>query len=142
MIRHAFNDPHWGQFVVFRPTPIAGDIWGELAPAKGTPWEKLIPVIPGELLSHALYGRTMDLIERLGNDPRKLGQKLPPLAKICVDAKSCDRYDSKRSSPTAKRPDCYRALYCQKFFRRSPYGGAKVIMLQCSQKENLPYDVF
>ena len=109
MIRHAFNDPHWGQFVVFRPTPIAGDIWGELAPAKGTPWEKLIPVIPGELLSHALYGRTMDLIERLGNDPRKLGQKLPPLAKICVDAKSCVMYDSKRCWPTAKMPDCYRA---------------------------------
>lgn len=109
LMKHVFTDPEWGRFVVYRPVAIDGDPWGQLAPIRGTEWAGLIPVIPGEFLSHALYGRTLDLIQKLGPDPKKLGVKLTPAARICVDAKTCVTYNPRRCWPQANLPDCYQA---------------------------------
>ena len=107
--RHAFTDPQWGQVVIWAPRHVDGDPYGILRQVEETPWFPHIPLIPGDVFSHAMYGRTHTIWPHLGPDPKSLGRRLTHEARICVDCKTCPMYDKARCWPQAKMPDCYRA---------------------------------
>jgi len=98
----------WGQPIpVLRPLPRNGDPWGVLAPARETPWGPLVPVIPGETLSHALNGYLKPLLAVLGAEPRGLLARVPEGFRQCALARECVVFKEKDCHPCPRLPDCY-----------------------------------
>jgi len=83
------NDKEQGELRLLVATPRAGDAWGVLAPLRKTPWERIIRVVPGEALSHALHGYATPLVRALGPDPRRVGRRLTEAEARCVQHKTC-----------------------------------------------------
>lgn len=108
LVRYQLNDAKWGLYTIYRPIPKAGESWGCLAPLKGTEWEKYVPVVDGENMSHALHGYLKPLLEELGPEPRLLTKKIPEILGKCSLFKDCLTSDSK-CIPSGPPPDCYEA---------------------------------
>ena len=108
LIRHLISDPQWGEVVVYRPTPLEGDVWGMLSPLIGTPWEPFIYKVSGEAFSHALHGWGTPLMQELGPPPLKvafrkqLEESRCPLFEECISAES-------RCHAAGPPPECYEA---------------------------------
>lgn len=98
----------WGVIKVLRPIAKEDDDpWGGLAPLKGTPYEKLIPVVPGEAFSHAQHGYLKPLLKVIGPDPKVLSRLVPKELRKCGLFKSCLMYREKECVPGPDLPDCY-----------------------------------
>lgn len=97
-----------GDILLLRPTPLKGDPWGILAPLKGTPWAEQIPVIGGDLFSHALHGRTMPLIKQLGAGPKAAMLRMAGHGCTLRDGKKCI-VATAFCQPGDKVPECYIA---------------------------------
>jgi hypothetical protein len=99
----------WGTLEFMRALPRRGEPWGVLAPLRGTPWEEVISVVPGEALSHALHGYPWPLMRSLGPEPEELIQKLPPET-WCIQLldKSCPQRDKRKCRPGPSLPTCYQ----------------------------------
>ncbi len=79
----------WGLIKILRPIVRDGeDPWGGLAPLKGSPYERLIPVVSGEALSHAQHGYLRPLLKVIGPDPKVLGKLVPKEYRKCGLSKS------------------------------------------------------
>lgn len=91
-------------------TPIhkGEDPWGAFACLKGTDWEGHIPVLHGEILTHALHGRVLPLLNAIGVAPdvhlRRLKQHTCALYRQCAMA-------DKTCNPNNKVPACYAAPF-------------------------------
>jgi len=95
----------YGTVLIARVLPIGDDIWGELAALRGTEWEKLIPVVSGDALSHALHGHARPLMQAIGPEPRVLLRCVPE-PRFCTEYKACIT-KSPQCYPCPEMPDCY-----------------------------------
>jgi len=100
----------WGTFRFLRALPQRDNDWGCLAFFQGTPWERIVTVVPGEALSHALQGHPWPLLRSLGPSPDELCKQLPPETGCAyLLDKSCHTRDAKRCLPGSKLPTCYKS---------------------------------
>jgi len=80
-----------------------GDAWGAIGCLRGTPWGDQIPVVSGEVMSHALHGWATPLMREIGPAPRLRARRMNvmcSLLKSCVGA-------SPKCRPGPALPDCY-----------------------------------
>lgn len=106
--RLSIDGKQWGTLKFLRPIVAEGeDPWGELAVLKETPYEKLIPVIPGEVFSHAQHGYLPPLFKVLGPEPKALSRLLPKEYRKCKLAKTCLMFREKECLPGPSLPDCF-----------------------------------
>jgi len=107
LARFNLDSPEWGQIKILRPIPLQGDIWGDLAPLRDTELGRLIPVVSGDALSNATYGRVTPLMNEIGPNPYGLLKQIPKDLWTCQMSKACIIYDPKTCFPCPKMPDCY-----------------------------------
>lgn len=106
--RFVLSTTNWGDIKILRPLPKGEDPWGVLASLKDTAFESLIPVVSGEDMSQALYGRADPLVRTLGREPAACLRLIPQQHRICSEIKKCIMADPKVCHPTKKVPACYR----------------------------------
>jgi len=97
----------WGDISILRVLPVKGNIWGDLDPIKDTPWGKLIPVVSGLALSHALHGYVTPLMREIGPHPHGLLKQIPEAYQRCTLWNNCLMYRKKTCIPCTKLPECY-----------------------------------
>jgi hypothetical protein len=99
----------WGPLRILRALPRIEDAWGCLAVLRGTYWEKVFCVVPGEVFSHALHGHFWPFLKLLGREPEVLCRLLPKEA-VCArfQDKSCPLRDAKKCRPGTELPTCYQ----------------------------------
>lgn len=107
LIRLDLLCPITGHILIARPTPTKSELWGCLAPLRGTPWGDLISVVPGEALSHAFHGYTKPLLECIGPAPAALLRKIPEPYRKCAMLGNCINASIKDCQPVPALPDCY-----------------------------------
>lgn len=109
LIEFALDTTDFGRIKLARPAfnSIAEYSWGNLAVLKGTPWGDLIPVIDGELVSHALYGRATPMMRVIGAPPKALLKQIPDPYRVCLMCKDCVLFRKEDCNPCAKIPECY-----------------------------------
>lgn len=105
LVRFTISSPTWGDVLVARPLPDPQSFWGVLSPLEGTPWGDLLPIVSGEVFSHALHGRVTPLMQQIGRPPHAQ-LKLLPEPKMCSN-EGCVMADPNICHPCAKMPDCY-----------------------------------
>lgn len=105
--RFSLDGPEWGHVDILRPTPIEGDIWGDLAPLRGTVWGNLIPVVSGTVMSHAMNGYTTPLMNQIGPHPWGLMKQVPEKHRRCVQYNECLMYQQEKCIPCQSVPECY-----------------------------------
>lgn|GEM_PF-1618743 len=102
-------DAIFGDLRLMFPVPLE-DPWGVLAPLKGTSWEPRIPVVSGNVLSHAMHGHTKMLREKLGRPPRIAAQRVPEEEAWCILGQngSCAMAGANcRPGGNGSLPQCY-----------------------------------
>ena len=92
---------------ILRPTPTPDDPWGALASLKGTPWQPLIPEIPGDAHSHALHGYPGPFLAVLGRPPYAQALKLPESHRVCSMHNQGCLGAGEKCRPGPGMPDCY-----------------------------------
>ena len=107
IVEFTLSTTEWGEVKIFRPLPIGDEPWGQLAPLKGTPWGDQIPVVSGEVYSHATHGHATPLMRVIGPPPLALMKKIPKDFRICSSIRSCIMADRAVCHPCLKMPDCY-----------------------------------
>jgi len=100
----------WGDLLVLRSLPHGEDVWGDFAILRGTEWEELLPVVPGDKFSHALHGHAKPLLDVLGPPPHVLHKRLPTKLQWCrlKQAKECN-IATEKCLPSLDVPECYEA---------------------------------
>ncbi len=106
LIKFSCPDDKWGRPRFIKCLPKKGDIWGFLAPIKGTPWGKLINVVPGHIVAHAVRGYATPLMQMLGPDPRSCLRLISDESNRCALTKSCVAV-GEHCYPCEKVPDCF-----------------------------------
>lgn len=92
---------------VLRPAPTRDSPWGPLAVLQGTVWGELIPVVSGEVWSHALHGYMRPLLQVIGRPPDISLRKVPEPYRFCVQhSQRCLMADA-NCHPCGKLPACY-----------------------------------
>lgn len=102
-------DRTYGELKLAVVVPKQGDMWGVLAPLRGTPWEPLIRVVSGDAMAHARHGYAAPLVSVLGPPPAVLARKVPLRSGLCslAQAGTCAAA-SPQCLPGPKLPDCYQ----------------------------------
>ena len=108
-LKYLIDGLAWGPIHVMRPFPDGDDPWGCLTLLRGTPFKRLIPVIPGEILSGALHGNPYPLIKILGPEPTDIMKLVPKEIRECQGRKRCALWDPKVCHPNPKMPLCYQS---------------------------------
>lgn len=113
--RYIIKTQDYGDIPILRPLPaeerhgdaMVIDYWGVLAPVRdeAPPLAKLLPVVSGEVFSHALHGFARPLMQVLGPPPQALVKMTP--FKACSLKGYCVMYDAKRCIPGKKLPECW-----------------------------------
>ena len=101
------NDPLQGPIRLLIPIPRGGDSWGVLAPIRNTDWGKLITVIHGVVMSHALHGYATPLMKEIGIDPEYRARRAPKPENMCLNHKLGCPIAGSHCKPGKKTPDCY-----------------------------------
>lgn len=104
--RFSITTPQGEEFKFLRPVPTEEDPWGVLSPLRGTELGKLIPVLDGDSMSHALHGNPLPLIRKLGRPP-KAQLKQVTWDMTCSLIKTCLTADRAICFPCLKMPHCY-----------------------------------
>jgi hypothetical protein len=104
--RFVIASREWGDLPVLRPYPKPDEIWGDLAPLKGTVWESMVPIVSGASLSHALHGRVTPLMQEIGPAPRGLLRMVPKAFRTCREAGNCITFNA-RCIPDQRMPECF-----------------------------------
>lgn len=111
LIEFAIDTKDWGRILIARPLPRKVedelDSWGCLAPLRDTPWGDLIPIVEGEIMSHALHGHATPLMRVIGPPPKALLKKVPEPFRQCSMSKNCLLFTKDSCQPGPKLPDCY-----------------------------------
>lgn len=106
----AFDDPdRFTTIKVLYPPPHKGDLWGVLAPLKGTTWGDQIPVVSGTALSHALHGAPSMLRKELGVPPVRRALRILHGERMCLEAQRaiCDMAGPHCLPGSTQMPECY-----------------------------------
>lgn len=107
VVEFTLTSQDWGPLKILRPVPAGEDLWGVLASIRGTPWGDHLPLVPGEVMSDALYGHVMPLVRSLGLPPDQQLHRVPQAYRVCSSAKQCISFKEAACQPCAKLPDCY-----------------------------------
>ena len=111
LVEYTIDTNDWGRILIARPLPrkIGEDLdyWGCLAPLRDTPWGDLIPIVTGEVMSHALHGHATPLMRVIGPPPHALLRKIPDAFRQCSMMGGCMLYQKQHCQPGPKVPDCY-----------------------------------
>lgn len=91
---------------ILRPVPDSKTCWGVFECIRETEVGSLIPVVTGEVMSHALHGYFLPLRRSIGLDPRHILRKLPS-DMICGLINSCILARPEICRPHKKMPHCY-----------------------------------
>lgn len=93
------------------PIPLPEDLWGILAPLRGTSWGQEIPVISGEILAHAKHGLPKMFRQALGTLPRNRPKRLPTVQAFCWERQlnTCAAASGHCIPGSGKLPPCYSA---------------------------------
>lgn len=93
------------------PIPKDEDSWGVFSCLKGTYWGDRIKVISGEIYTHALYGLTKPLRERLGRPTRIDAKRVPDALAYCAKLRdgSCAMAGPRCRPGSGQLPLCYWA---------------------------------
>jgi len=103
-------DTPYGDLKFTLPVPRAGEPWGVMLPLKETPWAKLIPIVTGDALSHALHGNTKPLMSVVGRPPRHQGKQLQVHERHCKLLGTCTLHEYSRCYVgSGDLPGCYVA---------------------------------
>jgi len=125
--RFTISTQAFGDVPLMRPTPaeerqgdtLLVDPWGVLAPVRDhvPGLARLIPVVSGEVFSHALHGHARPLMLVLGPTP----QALLKMTKVreCALQKDCVMYDVRRCCPNKKLPECWWPQDVEEVARRA-----------------------
>jgi len=105
--RFTLTGKDWGNVPVLRPVPAETDAWGVLGVLRGTFFEDLVPVVTGEVWSHALNGHLTPLMRMIGRPPEALLRLIPTQFRRCASWQGCGSYDPVRCLPGKKTPDCW-----------------------------------
>lgn len=112
-LRYAvLDDPtRFRRVPVLYPIPAPENPWGVLLPLKETSWGKQIPVVTGEVLSHALHGKPTPLLEMLGRPPKGRPLRLAVEDRMCLEAQQqiCELATPHCLPGSGKLPECYVA---------------------------------
>lgn len=94
--------------------------WGALTPLMGSSWSGQIPVVSGEILSHALHGLSKPLWEALGVPPRVRALRVALKARRCVEYQErvCEHASAVCVPGSSKLPGCYVAPFPDLDLRR------------------------
>jgi hypothetical protein len=112
-------DPErFSKIKVLYPVPLPDEPWGVFALLKGTVWGNQIPVVTGEVLSHALHGRPKPLLQMLGNPPKGRLSKLSLVEKMCLEAQT--------NICNMQTPNCYPGSDCLPDCYVSPVGSREI----------------
>lgn len=106
VVRFLISSKDFGEYPILRPIPRDGDAWGDLAPLRETQFEKLIPVVSGATLSHALHGRLKPLMNEIGPHPHGQLRQVRGAQRTCRAAKDCIMR-TKHCYPNPKVPGCF-----------------------------------
>lgn len=115
--RFTIDSRHWGSVPVLRPLPseervgdvIEVDPWGSLAPLREHPdFAVLIPVVSGEVFSHALHGHAKPLMEAIGPEPKFQLIRVPEPYRVCGMRSECIMYNKRRCKPGKTLPECWQ----------------------------------
>jgi len=95
--------------VVYPPPRSGQDLWGVLAPLRGTNWGAQIPVVTGEALSHALHGRPKPLREMLGPPPLRRTLRIALEERVCLERQQgiCEMAAPRCMPGSTEMPECY-----------------------------------
>jgi len=107
LLEFTLTTKDWGEVKILRPIPTETDSWGDLSPLKGTPWGDQLPIVSGEVFSHATHGHATPLMRVIGPPPWALMKKLPKNCRVCSLIRSCVMADLKVCYPCLEMPDCY-----------------------------------
>lgn len=110
LMSFSINTTEWGKLKFARPSfgSTSDDPWGDLACLKGTVWGDRIPVVPGEVMSHALHGRATPLVRIIGSPPSAILRQIPDPYRVCSMGKQgCVIFDKASCQPGGKMPDCF-----------------------------------
>jgi len=104
--RFSVTTPRGEEFKILRPTPVGDDPWGILAPLRELEIGGLIPIVPGETMSHALHGNHLPLLRVLGRPPHAQLKQIKA-DMTCRLIKTCITADRAICFPCQKMPHCY-----------------------------------
>lgn len=98
-----------GRILVMYPPPRKDDLWGVLAPLRGTSWGAQIPVVSGDALSHALHGKPKPLREMLGVPPRRRALRIVLEERVCLERQQgiCAMAGPHCVPGSTRMPECY-----------------------------------
>jgi hypothetical protein len=108
IIRFTLQTKEWGEVKIARPVSKQDSSWGCLESIKETPVGKLIPVVTGEVFSHALSGHITPLMRQIGPEPQYLLRQIPKDQRECKNIKVCITADKANCYPCKEMPDCYQ----------------------------------
>ena len=101
------HSEEWGVVKLSRVVPSRDDIWGAVAPLRGTPWGDEIVTVNGEDLSNALHHHVVPLVRSLGVPPHVHLKRIPEEWCTCAMFDGCINYDPAKCRPCPELPDCY-----------------------------------
>lgn len=127
--RYTIPTRDYGDLKILRPVPQqsqvaedgawSSDPWGVLSPLRDSSWSSLIPVVDGEVFSHALHGHARPLIEVIGPAPRSLLRLIPEESRRCWMDKNCISYSPKTCFPGKRLPVCFEPMGVEEAARRA-----------------------
>ena len=97
----------FGGLKILRPISTEENPWGNLSILRDTPWGDQIPVVSGEVYSHATHGYALPLMKVIGPPPEALLRMIPQKFRGCASSKDCLMIDYEVCQPCVKMPDCY-----------------------------------
>ena len=78
-----------------------------MASLKDTPWGKQIPIVSGEVFSHATHGDVVPLLRVIGPPPHALMRMIPIRYRLCDNLNNCINANPRICHPCPDVPDCY-----------------------------------
>lgn len=105
--------------LIMYPLPLPDNPWGVMAPIRETNWGAQMPIVTGEVLSHALHGHPKPFREMLGNPPRIRARQVPLEERICLEAQQniCANAGPHCRPGSKALPECYVAPSADRVLR-------------------------
>ena len=108
ILRFTLQTKEWGDVKIARPISKPDLPWGCLEPIRETSVGKLIPIVTGDVLSHALQGHITPLMRQIGPEPKYLMRQIPAGQRLCANIKTCITADKTNCYPCKEMPDCFQ----------------------------------
>lgn len=100
------QDDEWGEIKLLVAIPRSDNHWGVFDKLRGTTWERQIPTVSGEALSHALHGWAAPLMREIGARPEIHARRIPDGLAWCPQKGLCPLAGN-QCRPGHGVPECY-----------------------------------